>query len=122
MNVSLKDRILGNFLKDNERLKPDDSILKEYTKNFNEYTSSRVETIELRGNLGISVNKLKKSISFESEINKPIKSFTKFRECAYSGIFRDDGKVIVGGDEEGNVSLFDVNSRTQLRSFKAHFK
>lgn len=73
MNVSLKDRILGNYLKDNERLKPDDSILKEYTKNFNGYNSSSVETIELRGNLGISVNKLKKSISFESEINKPIK-------------------------------------------------
>lgn len=53
---------------------------------------------------------------------EPIRSFTRFRDTAYGGSFRGDGKLLVAGSEEGLIRLFDVSGRVALRQFKGHSK
>lgn len=48
------------------------------------------------------------------------KNLSSFQECAYGGTFRKDGRILLAGDEEGFVKLFDVNSKSILRLFKGH--
>ncbi|XP_059621624.1 U3 small nucleolar RNA-associated protein 15 homolog [Phlebotomus argentipes] len=49
-----------------------------------------------------------------------VKNLSRFQESAYGGTFRNDGKLLVAGDEEGLVKLFDVSSKNILRLFKGH--
>ncbi|XP_073706862.1 U3 small nucleolar RNA-associated protein 15 homolog [Garra rufa] len=53
---------------------------------------------------------------------EPIQSFTRFRDTAYGGTFRGDGKLLVAGSEEGLIRLFDVSGRVALRQFRGHTK
>ncbi|KAL1257113.1 hypothetical protein QQF64_012658 [Cirrhinus molitorella] len=53
---------------------------------------------------------------------EPIQSFTRFRDTAYCGTFRGDGKLLVTGSEEGLIRLFDVSGRVALRQFSGHSK
>lgn len=53
---------------------------------------------------------------------EPIRSFTRFRDTAYGGSFRGDGKLLVAGSEEGLIRLFDVSGRVALRQFTGHTK
>lgn len=48
------------------------------------------------------------------------KNFSKFQLQAYGGSFRKDGRLLVAGDEENFVRLFDVSSKSMLRLFKGH--
>lgn len=48
------------------------------------------------------------------------KTISRFKEVAYSGSFRSDGKLLVAGGDEGSVRLFDVDSKSLLRLFKGH--
>ena len=48
------------------------------------------------------------------------KSLSKFKEGAYGGRFRKDGKLLVAGTDEGQVKVIDLATKTQLRSFKGH--
>ncbi|XP_065341242.1 U3 small nucleolar RNA-associated protein 15 homolog [Cloeon dipterum] len=48
------------------------------------------------------------------------KSLTRFKETAYGGKFRHDGKLICAGGDEAEVKLFDVGSKNLLRIFKGH--
>ncbi|KAK9801858.1 hypothetical protein WJX73_002537 [Symbiochloris irregularis] len=45
---------------------------------------------------------------------------TRFKDKAYSGTFRADGRLIVAGSETGHVQVFDVASRGLLRQLKGH--
>ncbi|XP_063696420.1 U3 small nucleolar RNA-associated protein 15 homolog [Culicoides brevitarsis] len=49
-----------------------------------------------------------------------IKNFSKFQQQAYGGNFRYDDRLLVAGDEESTVRLFDVSSKNILRLFKGH--
>lgn len=49
-----------------------------------------------------------------------LKNISTFQKQAFSGSFRVDGKLLVAGDEEGKVRLFDVNTKTPLRIFTGH--
>lgn len=49
-----------------------------------------------------------------------IKNLSKFQQQAYGGTFRHDGRLLVAGDEESTVRLFDVSSKNILRLFKGH--
>lgn len=49
-----------------------------------------------------------------------LKNISSFQKQAYGATFRKDGQLVVAGDEEANVKLFDFNSRTILRAFKGH--
>ncbi|XP_055906860.1 U3 small nucleolar RNA-associated protein 15 homolog [Eupeodes corollae] len=48
------------------------------------------------------------------------KNLSKFQENAYGGSFRQDGRLLVAGDEQGSVKLFDTTSKNVLRLFKGH--
>ncbi|XP_055857351.1 U3 small nucleolar RNA-associated protein 15 homolog [Episyrphus balteatus] len=48
------------------------------------------------------------------------KNLSKFQENAYGGSFRQDGRLLVAGDEQGSVKLFDTSSKNVLRLFKGH--
>lgn len=49
-----------------------------------------------------------------------LKNISAFQKQAYGATFRKDGQLLVAGDEDGHVRLFDANSRTVLRIFKGH--
>lgn len=49
-----------------------------------------------------------------------LRNISSFQKNAYGASFRKDGSLLVAGDEEGHVRLFDANSRTVLRVFKGH--
>ena len=68
---------------------------------------------------------------------KIIKTIARFKDVARSGFIRDDGKLLVAGDDSGLIQvghrprtgfgysshltkIFDVNSRAILRTFDAH--
>lgn len=53
---------------------------------------------------------------------EPIKTFTRFKDTAYSGRFRSDGQLLVAGCEDSVIRLFDVSGRVALRMFKGHTK
>ncbi|XP_067424970.1 U3 small nucleolar RNA-associated protein 15 homolog [Emydura macquarii macquarii] len=53
---------------------------------------------------------------------EPIKTFSRFKDAAYCATYRDDGKLLVAGSEEGIVRLFDISGRAALRQFDGHTK
>lgn len=61
-------------------------------------------------------------VSLYSSVSNEVKhTVSRFKETAYSGRFRNDGKLLVAGGEEGRVKLFDVaNTKSLLRVFKGH--
>ncbi|KAI9340888.1 WD40-repeat-containing domain protein [Obelidium mucronatum] len=48
------------------------------------------------------------------------KTMSRFKDVAYSGSFRPDGKMMVAGDAQGTVQIFDLASRAILRTFSGH--
>ncbi|NXA31987.1 UTP15 protein, partial [Eudromia elegans] len=53
---------------------------------------------------------------------EPIKTFSRFKDAAYCATYRDDGKLLVAGSEEGSIRLFDISGRAPLRQFDGHTK
>ncbi|XP_016982456.1 U3 small nucleolar RNA-associated protein 15 homolog [Drosophila rhopaloa] len=49
-----------------------------------------------------------------------VKNLSRFQKTAYGATFRQDGRLLAAGDEEGHVKLFDTTSRNILRLFKGH--
>ena len=45
-------------------------------------------------------------------------SLTRFRNTTIGGSFREDGELFAAGDIEGSVNLFQVSTKTLLRSYK----
>ena len=48
------------------------------------------------------------------------KSLTKFQDTVYSGKFRGDGALLCAGTGQGEVKVFDVSAKTQLRVLSGH--
>ncbi|XP_053981815.1 U3 small nucleolar RNA-associated protein 15 homolog [Hylaeus volcanicus] len=48
------------------------------------------------------------------------KNLSRFKEAAYGGSFRNDGKLLCAGGEEAVVRLFDVSTKSLLRLFSGH--
>lgn len=48
------------------------------------------------------------------------KNYNRFKEAAYGGVFRSDGKLLLAGSDECAVKLFEVGSKNLLRVFKGH--
>jgi len=51
---------------------------------------------------------------------KKTRTFARFKDIAYSGVVREDGRALAAGGEAGVVALFDCASRATLRKFSAH--
>ncbi|KJE94791.1 U3 small nucleolar RNA-associated protein 15 [Capsaspora owczarzaki ATCC 30864] len=57
---------------------------------------------------------------YSKKSNTVKKTLSRFKDVAYCGTFRRDGKLLVAGDESGLVQLLDPNSRSVLRTFAGH--
>ncbi|XP_075035928.1 U3 small nucleolar RNA-associated protein 15 homolog [Mixophyes fleayi] len=53
---------------------------------------------------------------------EPIKTFSRFKDTAYCGTYRGDGRLLAAGCEDGVVQLFDINGKAALRQFYGHSK
>ena len=49
------------------------------------------------------------------------KSFSKFKDTAFSGRFRYDGGLLCAGTGDGEVKVFDVSTKSALRALKGEF-
>lgn len=49
-----------------------------------------------------------------------LKNLSTFQKQAFGASWRKDGQLLVAGDEDATVRVFDANSRTVLRVFKGH--
>ena len=60
-------------------------------------------------------------VQIYSAVNQAVKkTVSRFKDVAYGATIRRDGKLLVAGGQEPVVQLFDMNSRSTLRSFKGH--
>ncbi|KAI9786104.1 MAG: hypothetical protein M1835_003156 [Candelina submexicana] len=57
---------------------------------------------------------------FSIRTRKLLKTITRFDDLAHSGEIRRDGRVLVAGDDNGTMQVFDVNSRAILKTWKEH--
>lgn len=57
---------------------------------------------------------------YSTKTNQAEKTLSRFREVAYSGCFRGDGKLLIAGGDEACLRLFDVQGKSLLRVFKGH--
>eukprot|EP00158_Paraphelidium_tribonemae_P003880 Partr_v1_DN26439_c1_g1_i1_m24090 putative U3 small nucleolar len=48
------------------------------------------------------------------------KTLSRFGDVVNHASYRNDGKLVVAGDGSGNLQIFDLNSRSILRSFHGH--
>ena len=55
---------------------------------------------------------------FDGESHELLKTVSAFKRQAYSGSFRCDGALLVAGGEEGFVKVFEVKSKSLLRTFR----
>lgn len=58
------------------------------------------------------------SVRFFNYQNTHEFSLSRFRTLAIGGNFRRDGQLFTAGDIEGKVSVFQVNNKTLLRTYK----
>ena len=49
-----------------------------------------------------------------------IKTISRFDDIAHSGELRRDGRLIVAGDDTGAIQVFDINSRTIIKTWREH--
>ena len=57
---------------------------------------------------------------FSSQSRRSTRTFSRFKDVAYSGVLRGDGKALAVGGQQGWVQLFDMSSRSVLRKFTTH--
>ena len=57
---------------------------------------------------------------FDARSRRPTRTFARFKDVAYSGVLRDDGRALAVGGQQGWVQLFDCHSRAVLRKFQTH--
>ncbi|CAG8468648.1 1854_t:CDS:10 [Ambispora gerdemannii] len=57
---------------------------------------------------------------YSSKTHEIKRSFARFKDTAYSGTIRNDGKLLLAGDATGCIQLFDINSRRILRTIREH--
>lgn len=57
---------------------------------------------------------------YSMRTSRVVKTITRFKDVARSAHFRSDARLLVAGEDTGNVQIFDTNSRTILRSFAGH--
>ncbi|KAK9841941.1 hypothetical protein WJX81_000200 [Elliptochloris bilobata] len=59
-------------------------------------------------------------IIYDANTRQVRRTISRFKDRAYSGCFRRDGKLLVAGGEDAVIQVFDANSRTLLRQLKGH--
>ncbi|KAI9892788.1 MAG: hypothetical protein M1814_001208 [Vezdaea aestivalis] len=54
---------------------------------------------------------------FSSRTRKSVRQISRFKDDAHSAEIRQDGRVLVAGDDTGVIQVFDVNSRAILKTW-----
>ncbi|WFD30043.1 U3 small nucleolar RNA-associated protein 15 [Malassezia sp. CBS 17886] len=57
---------------------------------------------------------------YSMRTSRVVKTITRFKDVARSAHFRFDARLLVAGEDNGTVQVFDTNSRTILRTFQSH--
>lgn len=57
---------------------------------------------------------------YSMRTSRVVKTITRFKDVARSAHFRSDARLLVAGEDNGTVQIFDTNSRTILRTFHGH--
>ena len=57
---------------------------------------------------------------FSIRTRRLMKTISRFDHVAHGAEIRRDGRVIVAGDDGGNIQVFDVNSRAILKTWNEH--
>eukprot|EP00803_Ostreobium_quekettii_P004855 evm.model.scf_1585.1 EVM.evm.TU.scf_1585.1 scf_1585:22260-29819(-) len=70
----------------------------------------------------IAVSSSTRVLTYNGETHALERQITRFKDKAYSGCYRDDGKLLAAGGEMGVVQVFDTASRTLLRRLEGHSK
>jgi len=88
-------------------------ILKEYGA-INKIDISPVEPNYL------AITSYSKVLLYNPVIKSLYKTLTKFQDAAFGAKFRRDGKLLCVGTTEGQLKVFDVATKTQLRVLQGH--
>jgi len=59
-------------------------------------------------------------ILYSQDTNDVVKTFSRFHDVARGASFRSDGKLLVAGNDDAQIRLFNVEGRVPLRIFKGH--
>lgn len=59
---------------------------------------------------------------FSTQTNAIYRTLTRFKDVVRCASYRHDGKMLAAGDDRGCTQLFDMGSRTVMRSFAGHTK
>ncbi|KIY97585.1 U3 small nucleolar RNA-associated protein 15-like protein [Monoraphidium neglectum] len=59
-------------------------------------------------------------IVYDGQTRQVRRTIARFKDKAYGATFREDGKLLVAGGQDGIVQVFDANSRNVLRQLKGH--
>lgn len=57
---------------------------------------------------------------YDASTGRVKKQVSKFKDVAYSGSFRSDGKLMVAGGESGTVQVFELATKAILRKLEGH--
>lgn len=57
---------------------------------------------------------------FSSKTRSVSKTISRFKDVAYSGHIRSDGKIVVAGDATGLIQVFNLASRAILKTWNEH--
>ena len=57
---------------------------------------------------------------YDASTGRVKKQVSKFKDVAYSGTFRSDGKLMVAGGESGTVQVFELATKAILRKLEGH--
>ena len=57
---------------------------------------------------------------YNSLDDKLMRSYSRFDDEAYSGVYRQDGKLLLAGDKSGNLKIFDIKTKSMLRTIRGH--
>ncbi|KAJ2898543.1 hypothetical protein MKZ38_003834 [Zalerion maritima] len=59
---------------------------------------------------------------YSTRTRKPVKTITRFSTTARSGEIRRDGRIVVAGDDNGLIQVFDASSRAILKTWEKEHK
>ncbi|KAA8497875.1 U3 small nucleolar RNA-associated protein 15-like [Porphyridium purpureum] len=80
--------------------------------------ATHVEFVPGGSELGVTAGA--RVVLWNGTASAPHRAVARFKDTAYSGSFKKDGRLLVAGGENGVVQLFELSSRAILRKFQGH--
>ena len=105
-----------------ERDTPEGKFWKKFRDPVNHQLNANISTISFCPSRphDFAVTAATKVTIYSASTRQLKKTITRFADNAYSGTFRNDGKLLVAGGEEPILKVFDLSSRAILRQFAGH--